>query len=171
MWVLESGFGTITLVCLPILQIFLWGTWENSNHFRFSPVCGVVWLTNIFGNINSTICKGSGDMSFNLLLFLVSLYSSFINPLMLLLFILLCSFHLSLFFLVILYFRKFMSSCSLWRMQKIPWHFPTDATMDGYRWLALPLGLLIMHLLFLLLLFPTGFFREPRADFVLALFF
>ena len=171
MWVLESGFGTITLVCLPVLRIFLRGTWENSNRFRFSPVCGIVWLTNIFGNINSTICKGTEDMSCNLLLFSVSLYSSFINPLMLLLFILLSSFHLSLFFLVILYFRKVMSSCILWWMQKISWHFPTDATMDGYQWLALPLGLLIMHLLSLSLLLPTGFFRGPRADFVLALFF
>ena len=125
---------------------------------------------NIFGNINSTICNGSGDMSFNLLLFLVSLYSSFINPLILLLFILLCSFHLSPFFLVILYFRKVMSSCILWWMQKISWHFPTDAAMVGYQWLALPLGLLIMHLVSLSLLFPTGFFRGPHADFVLPLF-
>ena len=159
------------LCASSVLQFFLRGMWENSNCFRFSPVCGIVWLMNIFGNINSTICKGSGDMSFNLLLFLVSLYSSFINPLMLLLFILFSSFHLSLFSLVILYFRKVMFSCILWWMQKISWHFPTDATMDGYQWLALPLGLIIMHLLSLLLLFPSGFFRGPHADFVLPLFF
>ena len=64
-----------------------------------------------------------------------------------------------------------MFSCILWWMQKISWHFPTDATMDGYQWLALPLGLIIMHLLSLLLLFPSGFCRGPHADFVLPLFF